>query len=252
MQRVLVTAGASGIGLAIAEAFLESGAQVHVCDVAEDALARAKALHPTLQTSLADVGDVQQIARLGGEVHAAWGGVDVIVNNAGIGGPRAPVDEVLDADWDAVMRVNVTGMFYVIRQFAPGLKAQRSGSIINISSTSARSGLPNRTPYVVSKVAIEGLTRNLARELGPFNIRCNSLLPGSMENERNRTMMREKAAREGITYEQALAQRLEFISMRTRIDPAEVGDMAVFLASDGARHVSGQQISVCGNIEWEG
>ena len=120
------------------------------------------------------------------------------------------------------------------------------------SSTSARSGLPNRTPYVVSKVAIEGLTRNLARELGPFNIRCNSLLPGSMENERNRTMMREKAAREGITYEQALAQRLEFISMRTRIDPAEVGDMAVFLASDGARHVSGQQISVCGNIEWEG
>ena len=252
MQRVLVTAGASGIGLAIAEAFLGAGAKVHVCDIAAAALDAAKGMNPDLSVSVADVGDAGQVARLGETLDAAWGGLDVIVNNAGIGGPRAPVEEVSDEDWADVMRVNVTGMFHIVRQFAPGLKAQRSGAIINVSSTSARSGLPNRTPYVVSKIAVDGLTKNLARELGPFNIRCNSLLPGSIENARNRRMMQEKADREGLSYDQALERRLEFISMRSRIDPAEVGAMAVFLASHDARHVTGQQISVCGNVEWEG
>ena len=252
MQRVLVTAGASGIGLAIAEAFLGAGAKVHVCDIAAAALDAAKGMNPDLSVSVADVGDAGQVARLGETLDAAWGGLDVIVNNAGIGGPRAPVEEVSDEDWADVMRVNVTGMFHIVRQFAPGLKAQRSGAIINVSSTSARSGLPNRTPYVVSKIAVDGLTKNLARELGPFNIRCNTLLPGSIENERGRQLLRDKAAREGVTYEAALQQRLAFISMRTRIEPTEVGDTAVFLASDAARHVTGQQISVCGNVEWEG
>jgi NAD(P)-dependent dehydrogenase (short-subunit alcohol dehydrogenase family) len=252
MQRVLVTAGASGIGLGIAQAFLQAGARVHVCDISQDALDDAKAHHPDLGASLADVGNTHQVARLGDEIDSAWGGLDVIVNNAGIGGPRAPVEEVSDADWEAVMRVNVTGMFNIVRRFAPGLKARRSGAIINISSTSSRTGLPDRTPYIVSKAAVEGLTKNLARELGPFNIRCNSLLPGSIENERGRRLLREKAAREGVTYEAALQQRLAFISMRTRIDALEVGEMAVFLASDAARHVTGQQISVCGNVEWEG
>lgn len=162
------------------------------------------------------------------------------------------MEEITDEAWDAVMRVNVTGMFNVVRQFAPAMKAQRSGSITNVSTTSTRTGLPNRLPYVVSKAAVEGMTKNLARELGPFNIRCNSLLPGSIENERGRALMQVKAEREGVTYEEALNGRLGFISMRTRIDPSEIGEAAVFLASSGARHITGQQISVCGNVEWEG
>src|SRR5690606_39871829 len=103
------------------------------------------------------------------------------------------------------------------------------------STTSVGTGLPGRSPYVVSKAGLEALTRNLARELGPFNIRCNAIRPGSIENERGRALLRARAERERISYESALARRLEFISMRSRISPEEIGDMAVFLASDEAR-----------------
>ena len=250
-QRVLVTAGATGIGLAIARAFLATGARVHVCDIDSEAIEAAIGQEEGLTGSVADVGSPDQIRQLGKLVRADLGGVDTIVNNAGIGGPRAPVEAVTDADWDAVLRVNVSAMFYIVREFVPDLKAQRSGCILNVSTTSVRTALPDRTPYVVSKAAVEGLTKNLARELGPFNIRCNTLVPGSIENERGRVLMRAKAERENISYEEALAQRLNFISMRSRIDPAEVGDAAVFLASDRARHITGQQLSVCGNVEWE-
>jgi NAD(P)-dependent dehydrogenase (short-subunit alcohol dehydrogenase family) len=250
--RVLITAGASGIGLAIAGSFLAAGARTHIADIDAAALAEALGRLPGLTGGLADVGDPDSVRQLGKDVAKAMGGVDVLVNNAGIGGPRCPVDQVSDADWDAVLRVNVSGMFYMVREFVPGMKAQGSGCILNISTTSVKTGLPDRTPYVVSKAAVHGLTQNLARELGPFNIRCNTILPGSIENERGRNLMRAAAERNGITYEEALQKRLGFISMRTRIEPSEIGTAAVFLGSDGARHITGQQMSVCGNVEWEG
>ncbi|MDB5364826.1 MAG: short-chain dehydrogenase/reductase [Rhodospirillales bacterium] len=250
-RRVLVTAGAAGIGLAIARAFLADGADVHVCDVDAAALDAARAELPGLGTSNIQIGDAAQMERLRAELEARFGGLDVLVNNAGIGGPRGAIETVSDDDWDAVLRVNVTGMFHAVRAFVPAMKAQRSGCILNISTTSVRTSLPNRTPYVVSKAAVNGLTRNLARELGPFNIRCNSISPGSIENERGRALMTDRAARLGLSYDEALQQRLGFISMRTRIEPEEVGATAVFLASHAARHVTGQDVSVCGNVEWE-
>lgn len=251
-QRVLVTAGAAGIGLAIARAFHAAGAQTHICDIDGAALTAALVGNPGLTGSVTDVGNAAEIADLGADIEARFGGLDVLVNNAGIGGPRVPVDEITDADWDATLRVNVTGMFYAVRAFVPGMKQQGSGCILNISTTSVKTGLPNRTAYVVSKAAVNGMTQNLARELGPFNIRCNTILPGSIENARGRDLMRAAAERGGITYEQALEKRLGFISMRTRIDPEEIGETAVFLGSNAARHITGQQISVCGNVEWEG
>lgn len=250
-QRIVVTAGASGIGLGIVDAFLASGARVHICDISADAVAAVSGRHPELTASVADVGDVEAVSDLERQVVKAMGGLDVLVNNAGIGGARAPVDEISDEDWASVFRVNVTGAFNMVRAFVPHLKARKSGSIINISTTSVRTGLPNRLPYVASKAALEGMTYNLARELGPFNIRCNSLLPGSIENERGRQLMRDKAVREGITYEEALGERLKFISMRSRIEVSEIGETAVFLASHAARHITGQRLSVCGNAEWE-
>ncbi len=251
MQRVVVTAGASGIGLGIAEAFLRAGAKVHVCDISPDAIGAIKGKDARLSVSLCDVGDSGQVEDLGKQAAVALGGVDVLVNNAGLGGPRAPVDEISDGDWDATFRVNVSGAFYATRVFTPMFKRQGGGCIINISSTSVRTGLPGRTPYVASKGALESMTMNLARELGPFNIRCNALLPGSIENERGRKLVADRAAREGISYAQALNERLQFISMRTRIDVSEIGETAVFLASNAARHITGQRLSVCGNAEWE-
>ncbi len=251
MQRVLVTAGASGIGLAIVRRFLDAGHRVHVADVDSGALA-AVCGELEVTGSCVDVGSSEDVARLAEQAKAALCGIDVLVNNAGIGGANAFIEDLSDEQWDSLLRVNVTGAFYVTRAFVPLMKAQGAGVIINISTTSVATGLPRRSPYVASKAALEALTRNLARELGPFNIRCNAIRPGSIENERGRALLRARAEREGITYEEALKRRLEFISMRSRILPEEIGDMAVFLASDGARHVSGQIISVCGNVEWEG
>ncbi|MEH3106436.1 MAG: SDR family oxidoreductase [Sphingomonas fennica] len=251
-MKVLITAGASGIGLAIADAFLSARSHVHIADLSADAIDRVRGRHERLTASPCDVGDPVQVAALEEVVADRLGGLDVLVNNAGIGGPRAPIDEISDDAWAATFRVNVTGAFHAIRTFAPWFKRQRSGCIINISSTSARTGLPDRTAYVASKGAMESMTMNLARELGPFNIRCNALLPGSIENERGRRLLADRAARDGISYEAALAERLRFISMRTRIEPSEIGETAVFLASDAARHITGQRLSVCGNAEWEG
>lgn len=250
-RKVLVTAGASGIGLAIADAFLGSGARVHICDIDREALSRASVDRPGLTFSVADVSNSTEVNALAAEALAALGGIDVVVNNAGIGGHRGPVEDITDEAWDAVMRTNVSSMFYVVRALAPQMKAQRSGAIINISTTSVKTGLPQRTPYVVSKAAVEGFTLNLARELGPFNIRCNSLRPGSIENERGRNLLKQRAEREGIAYGAALEARLGYISMRSRIEPSEIGEAAVFLASNAARHVTGQCLSVCGNVEWE-
>ncbi len=250
INRVLVTAGASGIGLAIADAFDQTGCKVHICDINKAAIAEACA-NRRFSASVADVSDPGEVRRLAQETLAALGGIDVIINNAGIGGPRAPVESISDDDWDAVMRTNLYSMFFVVRELTPILKAQCSGVIINISTTSVRTALPNRCAYVVSKAAVEGLTHNLARELGPYNIRCNTLRPGSIENERGRQLLEQRAAREGISYEEALQERLGYISMRSRITPSEIGEAAVFLASDAARHITGQCISVCGNVEWE-
>jgi len=252
ISRVIVTAGASGIGRAIAEHFLASGAKVHICDINQKALDDVLSSNPGMRGSIANVGKPGDVDRLFAEATAWMEGLDVLVNNAGIGGPNAPIDEMEDDDWDLTIQINLNGAFYCAKRAARIMKQQESGCIINISSTSARTGLPNRAPYVVSKVGLEGLTRNLARELGPFGIRCNAVLPGSMENERGRMLLQRTADRDGITVEQARAQRLQYISMRTRIDPSEIADVAVVLTTPTFRHVTGQLFSVCGNVEWEG
>tara|TARA_B110000503_G_scaffold133727_2_gene211696 strand:- start:1834 stop:2610 length:777 start_codon:yes stop_codon:yes gene_type:complete len=250
--RVIVTAGGSGIGRSIAEHFLASGASVHICDVSQEALDDALSSNPGLRGSIADVGKPEDVDRLFKDATDWMGGLDVLVNNAGIGGPNAPIDEMEDSEWDLTIQINLNGAFYCAKRAARIMKQQKSGTIINISSTSARTGLPNRAPYVVSKVGIEGLTRNLARELGPFGIRCNAVLPGSMENERGRMLLQKIADRDGITYQEAKDRRLKFVSMRTKIEPSEIADMVVILTTHPFRHVSGQLFSVCGNVEWEG
>ena len=252
LSRVIVTAGASGIGRAIAEHFLASGAKVHICDISQEALDDVLSSNPGMHGSIANVGKPEDVDRLFAEATTWMDGLDVLVNNAGIGGPNAPIDEMEDDDWDLTIQINLNGAFYCAKRAARIMKQQESGCIINISSTSARTGLPNRAPYVASKVGLEGLTRNLARELGPFGIRCNAVLPGSIENERGRMLLQRTADRDGITVEQARAQRLKYISMRTRIDPSEIADMAVVLTTPTFRHVTGQLFSVCGNVEWEG
>lgn len=250
--RVLVTAGGAGIGQTITDAFLASGARVAICDVDADALQNMRNTHPQLIAVHADVSIAEDLDRLFGEIIEKWDGLDVLVNNAGIAGPRAPVEETDEDDWQKCVAINLTGAFLAMKRALPAMKMQRSGCIINVSTSSARTGLPGRGAYVASKAGLIALSSNTAREVGPWNIRCNAILPGLIDNPRGRALIEQFACERSVSLEQAEETFLSFISMRTMIDPAEVAALCLFLASDGARHISGQAIGVDGNMEWEG
>ncbi|MGE0443056.1 MAG: SDR family oxidoreductase [Gemmatimonadales bacterium] len=249
--RVIITAGAGGIGRKIAERFHRDGARLHVCDIDAAALADAAERMPGLTTSRTDLGDPAAVAAMVAEAAGLMGGVDVLVNNHGIAGPRGWVEELDVADWEHCLRVNLTGMFVTIKHVVPHFKAQRHGAIINLATTSARTQLPKRTAYVVSKAGVLGLTHQCARELGPWNIRVNAVLPGFIDNARGRGVLARVAQDKGVSVESLEQDALRFVSMRTWIGMEEIAGVCAFLASDEARHVSGQEIAVDGNVEWE-
>ena len=248
-KRVLVTAGASGIGKATAEAFLAAGAHVLICDIDEDLLAGCAAWAVAPIAVRADVSKSADVDHMFDVLEKDLGGIDVLVNNAGIAGPTKPVDEVTDAEWAQTMSINVDGQFFCARRAARLMKAQRSGAIINISSTAGRIGMPLRAPYSTSKYAVRGLTDVLAVELGEFDIRVNAILPGLIDGPRGQRVVDAQAQSMGIGSPEYLSAMLHNISMHSLIDMREIASLAVFLASDSARHITAQHIGVCGNFE---
>ncbi|MBY0527152.1 MAG: SDR family oxidoreductase [Gemmataceae bacterium] len=247
--RVLVTGGASGIGRGIAARLVREGARLHVCDVSAEALREIVKVHPEVSGTLADVGIEADVDRLFADVQARLGGLDVLVNNAGIAGPTCPVEEVALADWQRTLDVNLTGPFLCARRAVPLLKQAGGGSIINIASVAARLGFPNRSPYSASKWAIIGLTETWAMELGPAGIRVNAILPGIVEGERQDRVLQARAQIEGIHFEEAKRQRLQSVSLRNMVTAEDVAESALFLCSPAGRMISGQSLGVCGNVE---
>lgn len=250
-ENVLVTGGADSVGRVIAEAFAARGDNVHVCDVNGAALARMLAANPAIRGTLANVGDQADVARVFAEAKVWMGDVSVLVNNVGIGGPRGAIEDIDLREWQETLDVNVNGMLYCMRHAIPAMKQKRHGAIVNFSTGSTRTRLPLRTAYVVSKFAVEGLTLNAARELGPFNIRCNALLPGAINNARMKKIVSDRAAEAGQPVAEVMNEFLKYISMRTMVEPSEIADMVLFLASDAAKKVTGELVSVSGNVEWE-
>ena len=247
--RVLVTGGASGIGLAIARRLLDAGARVHVCDVSADALQRAETELSSITGTLADVASESDIERLFADVKTQLGGLDVLVNNAGIAGPTSPVDETSLLDWQRTLDVNLTGTFLCTRRAVPLLKESGGGAIINIASCAARLGFPNRSPYSASKWGLIGLTQTWAMELGPAGIRVNAVLPGIVAGERQDRVLQSRADLEGIDVEEARSQRTQTVSLRSMVRAEDVAESVVFLCSPAGRMISGQSLSVCGNVE---
>jgi len=248
--RVLVTAGAAGIGRAIAQTFAANGARVHVCDVSQAALDRFGHEQPRIGRSLADVSSVDQVDRLFADVKRELGGLDVLVNNAGIAGPTAKVEDMQPADWERCIAVDLNGMFYCTRLAMPLLKAngpQRGGSVINLSSVAGRLGFGMRTPYAAAKWGVVGFTKSLAIEAGPDGIRVNCIQPGDVEGERIERVIEAKAKAFGVTAAQQRQTLLDTISLRTFVTAQDIGNMALFLASDAGKHISGQALSVCGD-----
>ena len=250
-RTVVVTGGASGIGRVIAQRFAEARYKVHIFDIDADAVAQALSENAAFSGTVGDVSEPADVARGMRDAEAAMGQVNVLVNDAAIPGPRAPVEEMPDDEWDRTMRVNLYGPFLWTKAVVPGMKARREGSIVNISTGSVRTLPLNRSVYNVSKWGVEGLTKTAARELGPWNMRVNAIQPGMVNNERMRGIVQRIADQEGRSADEVEAEFLQFISMRCKVEPEDIADMAVFLSSEGASRVTGQVIAVDGHIEWE-
>jgi NAD(P)-dependent dehydrogenase (short-subunit alcohol dehydrogenase family) len=246
---VIVTAGAAGIGRVVAEAFLENGAQVHVCDVAEERLAQCRAALPAIGATLADVSDPAQVDRLFDEAQARLGGLDVLVNNAGIAGPTAPVEQVTPEEWQRTLAVNLHGQFYCARRAVPLLRAAGGGSIVNLSSNAGLLGFPLRAPYAASKWAVIGFTKTLAMELGADGIRVNAVCPGKVEGPRIEAVIAADARARGLPVEQVRAAYVEHVSLRTFVQARDIANTILFLASDAGSKISGQAVTVDGNTE---
>lgn len=248
-QRVLVTAGASGIGREIARAFAASGAAVFVCDIDADALhAFAKEL-PGSTTQVCDMSKRADIERMVPFAAEALGGIDVLVNNAGIAGPTAPVEELDPDEWDEVIRVNLNGTFYATRLAIPHLKKSSAGVIIIMSSAAGRFGYPNRSPYSASKWGLIGFTKTLSIELGAYGIRANAILPGPVDGPRIERVFEVRAKVSGRSIEEVKEAAMSIQSIKTLVDPRDIAALAVFLASDSGKSISGQVLPIDGDLQ---
>ncbi len=249
--RVLVTAGVSGIGAAIACAFVEAGARVHICDVDRTAIDRFTSENPTITASMADVSIAAEVDLVIADVVTLLGGLDVLVNNAGIAGPTGAIEEIEAADWERTVAVNLNSQFYFARRAVPMLrKSTANPCLIAMSSVAGRLGYGFRTPYASTKWAIVGLMKALAVELGPHDIRVNAVLPGPVAGERMENVIRARAAATGLSVDEMRETYLKKISLRRMVSASDVAAMCLFLCSPAARNVTGQAISVDGNVEY--
>jgi len=240
-RKVLVTAGASGIGKHIAAAFIRSGADVYTCDINAEALKSAAAELKGLKTGICNVGDRAQIERMVADAARELGGIDVLVNNAGVSGPTAPVQDVDPDQWEQVLKVDLTGTFIVTKNAIPHL--------INMSSAAGRFGYPNRSPYSTVKWGLIGFTKTLSMELGEHNIRANAILPGAVDGDRIQRVFEGRAKATGKSLEEIKAIAMENQSIKRLVDPDDIAALAVFLASDAAKSISGQTLPIDADMQ---
>ena len=248
-QRALITGAGSGIGKVMAQHFEKAGARIWICDADTNNLEQSLKENPDWNGTPCDVSDENQVDQLFKEMSDSFGGLEILVNNAGIAGPTAPVEEIDPDEWRRSVGVNLNGAFYCTRLATPLLKNSPKASIINISSVAGRLGFARRLPYASTKWAMIGFTESLAKELGPSGIRVNALLPGIVEGPRIEGVFQARAKSEGVPYEEVRDRVLNNVSMKRMVSAGDVAEMAVFLCSEAGKNISGQSISVCGNVE---
>ncbi len=248
-KRALITAGGGGIGQVIAETFHDVGALVHVCDINADGLKALRARAAGVRTTEADVSDPAAVDRVFEDAVGWMDGLDILVNNAGVSGPTKPIEEVTDEEWAHTLGVNLTGAFHCVRKAVPLFDRAGGGRIVGLSSAAGRLGFPLRVPYSTAKFGVVGFTEALAMELGRRNITVNCIQPGAVDGERYKRICREQGEARGMTYEEYLPMMLHNVSMQTLVGQDEIANMVLYLCSDAGRHISGQSIGVCGNVE---
>lgn len=220
-----------------------------VCDVQQAALDRLADTRPGLLGVRADVAAEDDVAELFRAVDRQLGGLDVLVNNAGVAGPTGGIETLSLADWERTLAVNLTGQFLCVRQAVPRLRQGLRPSIVNLASAAGHLGMPGRSPYSASKWAVVGLTKTLAIELGAQGIRVNAILPGAVDGPRIRAVIAAKAASSGRTLEDVTRDYTSQSSLGRMVTADDVANMAVFAASDLAGSVNGQELVVDGHTQ---
>jgi len=245
-KRVVVTAGGDGIGLETARAFAAAGAKVLVCDIRSDTLERLGKELPAVYSCIADVSREQDVAAMFDLVDKKLGGLDVLVNNAGMAGPTGGVETLSLADWERTLAVNLTGQFLCVRQAVPRLRKGRDPSIVNLASVAGHLGMPGRAPYSASKWGVIGFTKTLAIELGGDGIRVNAILPGAVDGPRIQAVIAAKAKARGKSVEEMTRIYTQQAALGRMVSSRDVANMVLFAASDLARNVTGQELVVDG------
>jgi NAD(P)-dependent dehydrogenase (short-subunit alcohol dehydrogenase family) len=248
-RRAVLTAGGAGIGRVTLQTLVDAGAKVVTCDVDQAALDRLRGDLPTVPAIPADVAEPADVDRLFELALEQLGGLDILINNAGIAGPTGPIEEIAPDDWRRTLEVNLTGQYLCARRAVPLIKAAGGGSIVNLSSAAGRFGFALRTPYCASKWGVVGLSRALANELGPDQIRVNAICPGAVEGDRINRVIAARAEARGVTFEAIYEESTRTAAMRRMVSPQDIASMILFLCSDAGRLISGQVIGVDGNVE---
>lgn len=247
--RVIITAGASGIGMEIARAYHEEGAIVEVCDVDQDAITAFKTELPGINATLCDVVNRDAVEDFINAATARLGGLDILVNNAGNAGPTANVEDVNPEDWDKCLAVCLTGQFNCTRIAVPHLRKSNNASIVNLSSAAGKMGFAMRTPYAAAKWGVIGFTQSLSIELGGDGIRVNAILPGIVAGDRQRRVMESKSQQKGMTFAEIEAQAFSYTSIKDYVTAQQLADQILFITSPRGKTISGQAISICGDIK---
>lgn len=248
-QTVLITAAGDGIGNAIARAFHSAGAKVHAVDIDEGAVDTMRTVFPDMHCTVADVADPAAVARVFETQQKTFGGVQVLINCAGIAGPTAPVEEVTVEDWRRCIVVNLDATFLCCRSAMTVMRAAGGGCIINLSSTAGWHGFPLRAPYAAAKWGVIGFTKSIAMEAGPAGIRANVICPGCVDGARMERVVAAEAARKNLSESQVRKNYTAASSLRTFVTGDDIADAAMFLASPAASKMTGQVINVDGHLE---
>jgi len=251
-KKIIISAGASGIGWATTKVCVAKGALIYLCDIDNKAINKVKK-HPLYNkrifASETDACDETQVIDFFNKIKKKFRNLDALINNVGIEGPTRPIEKLNSNEWENTLHVNVNSHFYFTKQAIPLLKKSKNGSIINISSVAGIMGYPLRSPYAASKWAVVGITKTLAMELGKYKIRVNAICPGTIKGERMKRVIRDKAKFEKVSAKTIENDFISMASMKSWINPEDIGNMCAHLISNEANKVSGQVIAVDGNQE---
>ena len=251
-KKIIISAGASGIGLATAKICLSKGAIVYICDIDHISLKKLNKnplKNKRLFTYYCDASNEYEVSEFFKKIKKKTKKIDGLINNIGIAGPTGTLEKLKSNNWEKTLQVNVNSHFYFTKQSIPLIKKSKNGSIINISSTAGILGFPLRTPYAASKWAIVGITKSLAMELGKFNIRVNAVCPGTIKGDRMKRVINDKAKFTKISRKKIEKDFISMSSMKQWILEEDIGKMCAFLISDDSSKVSGQVIAVDGHTE---